>query len=187
MYYSQELIDNIVKSRLHGETTGSLGEECDITEATIEKWTKDYILKRIKEDSYFKHDKTAQIPVFESATDGAPSIATECPIGYIDLLDLDIDPKDCFALLARDESMEPDIHRYDVAIIRKQPYVNSGDCAAVQIGHDDAVLRNVKLSDAGLTLGFMNKRYVSALYPWTEVERIPVKIIGRVMQVVRYY
>ena len=68
-----------------------------------------------------------------------------------------------FALKIAGKSMEPRMMDGDVVIVRRQPDVDSGDIAVVLVNGNDATVKQISKSDAGLTLIGWNPSF----FPWT--------------------
>ena len=82
-----------------------------------------------------------------------------------------------------DHSMEPRIHMGDIAIIRNQPDVESGDLAAVTIGSGKTALRQVVKNDAGIALiAFNPSVYKPKFYTNEQIKEIPVVINGKMVE-----
>ncbi len=179
MEFTQKQRDEIARLRMGGNSTENLCRRYGVTKSELDEWATDYVKRAINAAAeYGGPDNSRRAPVFEHATDGTPTVETVDPIGYIDLFDASMDPRDYYGLLVRDDSMAPDIRSYTVALVKIRDKVWSEDLAAVQIGHNDFILRNVKFSETGLTLEANNKRFLPAFYTWQDVRTIPVRIIG---------
>lgn len=129
-----------------------------------------------------------RIPVYASISCGNPFVADE---NIYDFEDIDIALKsqgEHFGLLCRGNSMSPEFKDGDVAIIRKQSDVDSGQVAAVRINGDEATLKIVKKSDQGITLVAINPDvFLPRFYSNDEIINLPVEIIGRVIENRRKY
>jgi len=86
------------------------------------------------------------------------------------------------ALRIDGDSMEPRIRKGDVVIVRLQEQVESGDIAIVFVNGDDAVCKRVRWTDAGLTLISSNPSYEPLFYTPAEVESLPVRFLGKVVE-----
>lgn len=128
------------------------------------------------------------IPVYASISCGNPFVADE---NIYDFEDIDIALKsqgEHFGLLCRGNSMSPEFKDGDVAIIRKQSNIDSGDVAAVRINGDEATLKVVKKSEQGITLVAINPDvFLPRFYSNEEIVNLPVEIIGRVIENRRKY
>lgn len=87
-----------------------------------------------------------------------------------------------FGLQIKGHSMEPKISDGDIVIVRRQPDVDSGDIAVVLVNGDDATVKRVKKSPQGVTLIPSNPAYEPMYYTNAEIESLPVKILGRVVE-----
>lgn len=79
--------------------------------------------------------------------------------------------------------MEPTIHDGDTIIVRVQESVENGQIAVVLVDGEDATVKEVKETEDGLTLiGHNVAVYAPHFYSREEVAKLPVRIIGRVIQ-----
>lgn len=88
-----------------------------------------------------------------------------------------------FALRVTGKSMEPSILQNDLLIVRKQEDVDSGDIAIVLINGEEATVKQVKKSKEGITLvGFNLAVYSPTFYSNEDIQNLPVRIIGKVIE-----
>lgn len=89
-----------------------------------------------------------------------------------------------FALKIAGKSMEPRMMDGDVVIVRRQPDVDSGDIAVVLVNGNDATVKQISKSDAGLTLiGWNPSVYIPKTYNKKECKELPVTILGKVVEI----
>lgn len=89
-----------------------------------------------------------------------------------------------FALKIAGKSMEPRMMDGDVVIVRRQPDVDSGDIAVVLVNGNDATVKQISKSDAGLTLiGWNPSVYTPRTYNKKECKELPVSILGKVIEI----
>ena len=89
-----------------------------------------------------------------------------------------------FALKIAGKSMEPRMTDGDVVIVRRQPDVDSGDIAVVLVNGNDATVKQISKSDAGLTLiGWNPSVYIPKTYNKKECKELPVTILGKVVEI----
>ena len=142
-------------------------------------------INNVKQDT---NPEKYTIPVYASISCGNPFVADE---NIYDFEDVDIALKsqgEHFGLLCRGNSMFPEFKDGDVAIIRKQSNIDSGDVAAVRINGDEATLKIVKKSDQGITLVAINPDvFLPRFYSNEEIINLPVEIIGKVIENRRKY
>lgn len=127
---------------------------------------------------------TYRIPVVGRVAAGQPILAQEEIIDY-EYIDerLHRGGNQYFGLIVKGASMEPTIHDGDTIIVRVQESVENGQIAVVLVDGEDATVKEVKESEEGLTLiGHNVAVYTPHFYSREEVERLPVRIIGRVIQ-----
>ena len=89
-----------------------------------------------------------------------------------------------FALKIAGKSMEPRMMDGDVVIVRRQSDVDSGDIAVVLVNGNDATVKKISKSDAGLTLiGWNPSVYIPKTYNKKECKELPVTILGKVVEI----
>ena len=88
------------------------------------------------------------------------------------------------ALRVKGDSMEPKISDGDIAIIRRQETIESGQIAAVIINGDEATIKKVRLLPDGIMLIAFNPAvYEEHYYSKEEIADLPVRIYGRCIEV----
>lgn len=138
------------------------------------------------------YDKTgnnlSRIPILGRVVAGVPIEAIEEVLGYVDLDDRLSKRGDYFALQVKGDSMTPTLHDGDTIIVRKQEDINSGELGIVLVNGDEATVKEVKKSEAGITLiGHNASVYPPHFYSREEVESLPVQIIGKVVKMERWF
>lgn len=128
-----------------------------------------------------------KIPVLGRVIAGVPMEAIEEHIGYEE-----IDPKlakagEFFALVIKGNSMEPHFFEGDIVIVKKLNNVENGDIAVVLVNGEEATVKRIMKDSNGITLVPFNNAYLPRFYPNEEIEKLPVQIIGRVMENRRKY
>lgn len=127
---------------------------------------------------------TYRIPVVGRVAAGQPILAQEEIIDY-EYIDerLHRGGNQYFGLIVKGSSMEPTIHDGDTIIVRVQESVETGQIAVVLVDGEDATVKEVKETEDGLTLiGHNVAVYAPHFYSREEVAKLPVRIIGRVIQ-----
>ena len=129
-----------------------------------------------------------RIPVFGYVVAGVPISAVQDILGYEEISkDLSL-TGEFFALRIKGDSMEPQFFEGDIVIVRQQSDVDDNDIAIVLVNGDEATVKQIKKSDAGITLiGFNVTVYPPHFYSNKDIEELPVSIIGKVVQVRRDY
>lgn len=130
--------------------------------------------------------KGVRIPIYGSVPAGIPLEAIENIEGYEEITPALASKGEYFALKIKGESMAPYILDKDIVIVRKQDAVESGDIAIVLVNSDEATCKMVKIGDDGITLiGHNTLAYPPHFYSQKEITTLPVRIIGRVVEVKR--
>lgn len=130
--------------------------------------------------------KGVRIPIYGSVPAGIPLEAIENIEGYEEITPALASKGEYFALKIKGESMSPYILDKDIVIVRKQEAVESGDIAIVMVNGSEATCKMVKIGDDGITLiGHNTLAYPPHFYSQKEIATLPVRIIGRVVEVKR--
>lgn len=130
-----------------------------------------------------KREDYIRIPVLGRVAAGIPIDAIEEIIDWEDIsADMAAGGTEYFGLQIKGDSMEPKISDGDIVVVRKQPDVESGEIAVVLVNGDDATVKRVKKSAAGITLISNNPAYDPMFYSNEDIEKLPVAILGRVVE-----
>lgn len=133
--------------------------------------------------------RTFRVPIVGRVAAGRPIVADEEIVGY-EYIDnkYSKDSHEYFGLRIVGKSMEPTIMDGDIVIVRRQNYVENGEIAIVLIDGEEATAKEVKESADGITLiGHNAAVYTPHFYSAQEVEKLPIRIIGRVIQSIRKF
>lgn len=123
-----------------------------------------------------------KIPVVGEIRAGYPTLAEENIIDYEEIPEKIAKMGEFFGLKIKGDSMAPRILENDVVIIRKQESANNGDTCAVLVNGDEATLKKVKFVDNGIMLIPNNPNYETLFYSTKEIQQLPVKIVGKVVE-----
>lgn len=198
--YIMEISRLMKERRLRlGLTMKQLGEKAGTSESAVSRWEAGQI-ENMKRDTILKvadalhlsplvflgqdlsDEKTVKIPIVGKVVAGTPMFAQENIEGMVEI-DSDLDHGTMFALRVTGKSMEPQILENDLLIIRKQEDVDSGDIAIVMINGDEATVKQVKKGKDGITLiGFNVSVYTPHFYSNQEIEELPIRIVGKVIE-----
>lgn len=128
-----------------------------------------------------------KIPILGSIAAGTPITAYEDVLGYEYINEsYKGDGFDYFALRVKGRSMEPTIHDGDIVIIRQQDTIEDGKIGVILIDGEDATVKEVKEVPGGIMLiGHNPAVYPPHTYTTAEIENIPVRIIGKVVEIRR--
>ena len=142
----------------------------------------DYLLGRETTPQSADTKKGIRIPVLGNVAAGIPIEAIEDIIDYEEISEDMASRGQYFGLKIKGSSMEPRIKEGDVVIVREQPEVESGDVAIVLVNGDSATCKKVVINDGGLTLIPFNPTYEPQFYSADQVANLPVRIIGKVVE-----
>lgn len=148
--------------------------------------TVDYLLGREsaapKGNPFSGRNGVLRIPVLGDVAAGIPIEAVQDIVDYEEIDAAMASSGEFFGLRIKGSSMEPRMREGDVVIVRKQDYADTGDTAVVLINGDSATVKRIKIGPNGLSLISTNPSYDPMYYTAAEVESLPVRIIGRVVE-----
>ena len=122
------------------------------------------------------------IPVLGKVAAGTPIETVEDILDYEEIDAQTASSGDHFALQIKGQSMEPRIKDGDVVIVRKQEDCDSGDVAVVLVNGDEATVKRIKKEPGGIMLIPSNPAYEPKFYSNEDVESLPVRVIGKVIE-----
>lgn len=155
----------LISKALDINPTWLLGYDVNIN---IEKQTEDIGIK---------------IPILGTVIAGIPVTAVEDIIGYEEINEKMARCGDYFALKIKGDSMEPKMSKGDIVIVKQQNTVENGQIAIVLVNGDEATVKKVRFRDNGIELiAFNSYVYEPHFYSAKEIDELPVKIIGRVVE-----
>lgn len=184
----------------HDMTQSDLAKILDVSESTVGKWIlmksiprmgviqklsdyfnvpKSYFL----EESPTRHAKGTRIPVLGRVAAGIPIEAITDIDDWEEIPESMAKSGEYFALRIKGESMSPKLQPRDIVIVKKQNDVDTGDTAIVLVNGNDATVKQIKKTETGIMLVGLNVEvYQPHFYSNKEIEELPVKIIGKVVE-----
>ena len=126
--------------------------------------------------------KGVKIPILGDVAAGVPIEAVENIVDYEEIDTALAATGEFFGLRVKGASMSPRILDGDVVIVRKQDDAETGDIAVVLVNGDSATVKKIKKMPDGIQLIPTNPAYDPMYYTAAEVEALPVRIIGRVVE-----
>lgn len=123
-----------------------------------------------------------KIPVLGKVVAGIPIDAVEEILDYEEISPEMARQGEFFALQVKGDSMEPKFSDGDVVIVRKQEDVDSGDIAIILVNGDEATIKKVQKFDGGINLVPSNQSYPVLTYSYKDIEQLPVRVIGKVVE-----
>lgn len=128
----------------------------------------------------------AKIKVFGRVPAGIPVEAIEDIIDEIEISEkMANDDHEYLALLVTGESMLPIYQDGDIVIIRKQETANTGDDIVAYVNGYDATLKRLQRYKEGIRLKALNPNFESRFYTNAQIESLPVRILGIVVEMRR--
>ena len=123
-----------------------------------------------------------EVPIYGRVAAGNGVCAYEDISGYVTVSKKLASTGEIFALRIAGDSMEPRISNGDIVIVRKQSDADNGDTIIALINGDDAVCKRLRKYDGGIMLLSNNPKYEPRVFTKQDTDDIPVRIIGRVME-----
>lgn len=124
-----------------------------------------------------------KIPVLGRVVAGIPIEAVTDILDYEEIPAAMAASGEYFALRVQGDSMAPRIKEGDVVIVRRQQEVENGEVAIVLVNGNEATIKEVQFSQFGITLVAWNPSvYTPHFYPMDEVESLPLRILGKVVE-----
>ena len=126
--------------------------------------------------------KGIKIPVLGHVAAGIPLEAIEDIIDYEEISEDMAAQGEYFGLVIKGNSMEPRMTSGDVVIVRQQENIDNGDIAIVMINNEEATCKKIKKTPEGVMLIALNPDYEPMFYSNKQIEQLPVRIIGKVVE-----
>ena len=123
-----------------------------------------------------------RVPVLGRVAAGIPINAIEYIVDYEEISEEMATKGEYFGLQIKGDSMEPKFSEGDVVIVRKQSTIQSGEIAVVLINGDEATIKKVMLFEGGINLVPSNQSYEVMTFTNAQIEKLPVQIIGKVVE-----
>lgn len=124
-----------------------------------------------------------RIPVLGRVVAGIPIEAVQEILDYEEITPELAATGEFFALQVKGDSMLPKLEEGDIVIVKKQADVETGDIAIVLVNGDEATIKQVKKVTGGIMLyGFNPDVYEPHFYSNQQIEELPVRILGKVIE-----
>lgn len=129
-----------------------------------------------------KSIKAHRIPVFGKVAAGLPIEMVEDIIDYEEIPATWGDVSDFFCLQIKGDSMKPKIEEGDVVVVHKQADADTGSVVIASINGEEATCKKLRKTDNGIFLMPTNNDYEPMFFSNDEIESLPVKILGKVIE-----
>lgn len=138
----------------------------------------------VKEDSLIYSPKhNLKIPVLGMVHAGYPVDAIENVLDWEEVTPEMASRGDLMALQVRGDCMEPRFSEGDVVIVLCQNTADSGDIVIVMVNHDEAEMKKIKKFENGsINLIPLNPAYPARSYTPEEIVSLPIRILGKVIE-----
>lgn len=123
-----------------------------------------------------------RIPVYARVSAGIPIDAIEEVIDYEEIPEMMARNNEYFGLRIRGNSMEPKISDGDVVIVRKQSDADDGDTVIALVNGNEGCCKRLKKYETGCALISTNPAYDPMYFTRAEMDDVPVKILGKVVE-----
>lgn len=151
----------------------------------IDKICQFLMIKRsdlLEDHSNDKRPRGVRIPVLGRVAAGIPIDAIEEIIDYEEISEEEARQGEYFGLQIKGDSMYPRILDGDVVIVRKQNYANNSDVVIVLINGNEGTCKQFYKYDDHVELKPFNLMYKPLIFNKEEVIKLPVRIIGKVVE-----
>lgn len=126
--------------------------------------------------------KGVLIPVYGRVAAGVPLEMIEDIIDTEEITEEMARTGEFFALQIHGDSMEPKMSEGDVVIVRRQEDAESGDTVIATVNGTDATCKRLRKYRDGIELIATNPSYEPMFFSNEEIEKKPVRILGRVVE-----
>ena len=152
---------------------------------TKEEWLKHLNdtsdIDGLKRDVY-KFESGTSINVYGKVSAGIPLEAIEDIIDTEEISEALSRTGEFFGLQIQGNSMQPRMQEGDNVVVRKQEDAESGDTVIALVNGHDAFCKRLIKYENGIALTSTNPDYEPKMYSNDEIENLPVKILGKVVE-----
>lgn len=132
-------------------------------------------------------EKGIKIPILGSVRAGIPLEAIEDIVDYEEIPEVMARNGEYFGLLVKGDSMSPVFVDGDTVIVRKQESADTGDSVIAMINGDEATIKRLKRTEDGIILIPNNPQYLPMTYSNDQIKTLPVRILGKVVELRRKF
>ena len=130
---------------------------------------------------------TVLVPVLGYVKAGIPMEAVEDILDYEEISAEMASRGEYFGLKIKGDSMFPLFQAGDTVIVRRQPDAESGEIAVVLVNGNEATVKKIIKKDTSILLVSENSAYEPMVFSKSEIESLPVTIIGKVVELRRKF
>ena len=194
--------------QINNMTQAELADRLDVSTATTSNWCKgikiprmDKVDKMCKIFGCLRSDlmeekgllrgkkkiKGISIPVLGHVAASIPIEAIEDIIDTEEITEDLAKTGEFFGLQIKGDSMTPNICNGDVVIVRQQDNAENGDVVIATVNGSDAVCKRLRKYKDGIELLSNNPSYLPMEFSNKDIVDIPVKILGKVVELRRKF
>ena len=166
--YENNIITNIPSDKI--EAVAKIG---NISPAYLMGWDI---------DSSVTIKKGISVPVLGRVAAGIPIEAIEDIIDTEEITEEMAKTGQYFGLKIKGSSMEPKISNGDIIIVRCQNDAESGDIVVATVNGTDATCKRIRKYRDGIELISNNPEYPPKFYSNKQIAELPIKILGKVVE-----
>jgi SOS-response transcriptional repressors (RecA-mediated autopeptidases) len=133
-------------------------------------------------DTVHKDFSAKTIPVFRSVASDFEDESPDEILKYEEISRSMAENGEHIGIQMLGDSMEPRIQDGDTVIIRRQKAIENGDIAALLIGKNTVTLKKVYQHSDGIILIPYNSKYNPLEYTNAEMEKLPITILGKAVE-----
>lgn len=148
--------------------------------ASLFKVSIDYLLNT----QLYDINNIVNVEIIGTVVAGRDGIATYEFLGVSQAININ-DKEEYKYLKVRGDSMSPQIMEGDLALVRLQSDVDSGDLAVVIIDGEEGVIKKIQKTENSISLISFNPMYETRVFVGKDMEKI--MIFGKVVKVERCY
>lgn len=187
---------------ISGKSQSEIAKSIKVSPQTMNTWCQSIALPRMGKiqllADYFRIDKSdlideqtekvvvpsrgVKIPVLGRVAAGIPIEAIENIIDTEEIPEEMARRGEYFGLKVKGTSMQPVICDGDIVIVRKQEDADSDEIVIATVNGDDATCKRLMKYEGGLSLISYNPEFAPMTFTDKQLEEIPVRIIGRVVE-----
>lgn len=138
-----------------------------------------------KKRSYNDEYIVTRIPVFSYVSAGSGCFAESNIEEYVDISNELAQSGEFFGVRVKGDSMSPDIKDQDIVIVRKQEYSADGKIVVAVVNGNEGFCKRFVLYDKSIGLVSNNPLYKPMIFSQEEIENLPVRILGVVVELRR--
>ena len=143
----------------------------------------DYLLGKVEHKNSAKaHEISKKIPIYGEVRAGLPTSTDENIEGWEEIYPQYNDSTTYAFLKIKGDSMLPRMQEGDLALVDTEAQVENGDLAVVLVNGNEATIKKICIDNDGITLHAFNPYYPDIHYTPKEVEDLPVRFCGKVVE-----